>query len=402
MAVGDGGQGTFNQVGGTVTASEWVGMAQQPGSIAAYDLQDGSIQTPFLCVGNQGAGTFTQSGGSITLTQANGGLVLGDSAGSDGTYTLSGTGQLAAEYECVGYRGAGAFIQTGGANTVAGALDVGCNAGSTGAYTISAGTLNVRDLYVGHGGSGVLSITGAAAQVTVSGQMEFGAGSTFSAVPGAAIHMTGADFYNQNTDPASLGGLANLNLVFEGGPAVTDYCEVACHDYGPDTQGYTDNFALGALHVGGAEVGKVCLADWFDNIAGGADALYVMNLTVGPACELDLSGLHLYHLNAVIDPAAVILGGSVIPVPALAGDADLNGEVALPDLSILAFHWQMTWGATWAHGDFDGDGGVALSDLSILAFHWGETMASAPPVPEPCGLALLAIGALAVLRRRRR
>lgn len=76
------------------------------------------------------------------------------------------------------------------------------------------------------------------------------------------------------------------------------------------------------------------------------------------------------------------------------GDFDLNGEVNLLDLSILAARFGET-GWTYRNGDANGDGIVDLLDLSLLAnsFGYGES------VPEP-GTALLLAGSLAWLGRR--
>ncbi len=89
-----------------------------------------------------------------------------------------------------------------------------------------------------------------------------------------------------------------------------------------------------------------------------------------------------------------------------AGDASLDGTVSLADLSALAGNWGST-DADWEMGDFNGDGEVSLADLSALAGNWGKSIpgsaaGSAGTVPEPASLAVLVMGAAALLRRRRR
>lgn len=103
-------------------------------------------------------------------------------------------------------------------------------------------------------------------------------------------------------------------------------------------------------------------------------------------CEAD-SSYHAYRLT-----------------PATGGDANGDRAVNVGDLGVLAGHWGQG-GQTWSEGDFTGDGLVNIGDLGVLAGHWGWTGAppgSPPAVPEPTGLAILALGAAAIPRPRRR
>jgi fibronectin-binding autotransporter adhesin len=140
---------------------------------AASGMSGGSLNTGVHYVGYSGTGTFTHSGGTNTVIHR---FILGYNSGDNGTYTLSGTGQLNVssssypDYEDIGYNGVGVFNQSGGTNTVTsnGSLTLGSNRGSTGTYNLSgSGQLTVgtgsspsANEYIGYLGNGEFNQSG--------------------------------------------------------------------------------------------------------------------------------------------------------------------------------------------------------------------------------------------------
>jgi len=64
-------------------------------------------------------------------------------------------------------------------------------------------------------------------------------------------------------------------------------------------------------------------------------------------------------------------------VTLLSGDANIDDQVDVGDLGILAANYGLTSGAKWDQGDFNGDGKVDVGDLGILAANYGTNNSSA-------------------------
>ncbi len=166
------GRGALTQSAGTLATTNGTDLVVGYGadSSGTYTMSGGAFsasQNEF--VGYSGTGVFNQSGGTNTVSSTTAFFEVGDNVGATGTYNLSGTGTLTSNSsEYVGYFGGGNFNQTGGTNTTPQNLTLGVVAGSTGSYSISAGSLTVgNNLVVGSAGTGTMTIgTGGSVYVT--------------------------------------------------------------------------------------------------------------------------------------------------------------------------------------------------------------------------------------------
>jgi len=164
MYVGDWAQGTFNQTGGSATVSNLI-LASNWGTPGTYNLSGdpatSTLNTNFTIVGQAGTGTFTQTGGKHEVTYD---INLGQVTGSEGTYNLSGTGEVYVGRNLyVGLEGTGVFTQSGTSQVnVTGGVVLSSNTSGAGVgtYNLQGGSLTSRYTNVGAQGEGTFNQTG--------------------------------------------------------------------------------------------------------------------------------------------------------------------------------------------------------------------------------------------------
>jgi autotransporter-associated beta strand protein len=188
--IGYSGTGAFTQTGGINTFSFSSGpyyaqyLGYNFGSTGTYNLSGtGQLSAAAEYIGYSGTGTFTQTGGTNTIPFTSAipdpGLHLGYKPNSTGTYNLSDTGYLSAKSETIGDLGTGTFNQTGGTNSITGSLTLGSGSLSSGTYFLSGtGILscNVNE-YIGKNGPGTFYQSGGTNSILNSNTLYVGYGS---------------------------------------------------------------------------------------------------------------------------------------------------------------------------------------------------------------------------------
>lgn len=145
----------------------------------------------------------------------------------------------------------------------------------------------------------------------------------------------------------------------------------------------------------------------------GQDGIFGLGIAINDeddGAERDAQGMwatsdgSLWHDATMFPLVQLDPKGDDPPPPSLPGDANGDGIVNATDLNIVGGNWQMAVDpAGPENGDFDSNGFVDAADLNVIGTNWQRTAApEGAAVPEPTGLCLLGLGALALSQLRRR
>lgn len=320
--VGKQGDGAFVHSAGSVAVANDLNLAGAAGVSGTYQLSGGTLSAQKLRVGQAGNGTFTQTGGTLT----SGDVIVGVNSGSLGTYSLQG-GTLNAPQITVyggGAGGNGQFLHSGG-ELNAGLHNYGLTefSGSgvrvvNGDVTNEAGATmiaNATEVQI----NGTLWNNGAYisdpsintfADLIVAGTGYLAGG------PGDQFRIGG--MFESHSTQNALWDSQNAQLVFIGDTSHAFWITGA--DLGPTTAGYDHNFGWGDLQIEGE---MISLAD--GNATPGG-ALYVGTIS-GPDIlygafvqNIQGNGLNIYY-EPLANPGLAGLtygladGGSLAPVP---------------------------------------------------------------------------------------
>jgi T5SS/PEP-CTERM-associated repeat protein len=403
-------------------------IAQSSGStgLAIVTGTGSAWNTNSIMVGMMGAGMLrVENGGKVINT---GGGYLGNYAGSTGTAVITGAGSVWANTGVV------SLVQPG-----TGSLIVG-NGGQVTGTSLSINSASAASLHVSGSGMLVLGTTGTAGSIANSGNVSlyadaFLAAGTYSPITelkGRAMAWTGTGSYNAYggtwDSTAHTFAVASAATAASGTSSTLTTGERLLitdsgtgHRVGASFGTVTAGTNFSAVPMGGTDLiglptDQCVLSAWnFTTNFAGDQAL--LSFDVGAGQSYDMSVWHYngtawapfaapdltYGEDGIADFAVTsFVGGYALTAAAHNGDANCDGAVNVIDLGVLAKYYGTDAGATWAMGDFSGDGRVDVVDLGVLAKNYDWSGASAGAVPEPCSVALLALGAFGLLRRRGR
>ncbi len=239
LYVGQGGKGSMTvSDGASVTMTGPIGIGVNTGSNGSLAISgansllapgSGNSQIMGLSVGNSGVGSFSVTAGA--KAEPAGQITVGNNTGSQGTFTIDGTGSQVTGANSgsnkitgfmVGNSGqATASITAGGQLLGAGAIAIGNGAGGKGSLTVdgTGSQLTATSATIGSSGTGTFSVTGGAT-ATINSPLLIGINSGASGT--VKIDGTGTSAtFSQSVNTSVVGGGGTGELDITGGAQAT-------------------------------------------------------------------------------------------------------------------------------------------------------------------------------------
>lgn len=350
---------------------------------ATSDMSGGSITTlggGEIRIGNSGSHTFNQSGGSISTAAW---MVVGIGAGGNGTFNMSAGSVTSATVNTGAFTtigaagGTGVVNQSGGTWTDTNKTMVGENAGGTGTFNLNGGTLATGRVETG-AGTGNLNLNGGVLKALRNETNFISANTTVNVQSGGAKIDTNG--YNVTTGANLIGsgslekqGSGTLTLSGNGNSvgnlsvsAGTLYVTGALASSGTIT--VSGSGSIGSGDAGSGITGNVTIA------AGGTLDISQGLLTFGSGTTLSFGG---FDFDDIV--------GFDVNTAALGTHTLVLGDFTLDTTNLAHF------------GEAN-----ALALGGGRSAYFTEGSLAVTIIPEPSSTLLAGIGALALLRRRRR
>jgi hypothetical protein len=411
-----------------------VGMST--GSAASATFSGGITQIglnsppdPAFYVGESGSGTVSQSGSAFIGAPT---LNVAAQTGSAGSYNISG-----------GVLNIGGSIYLGGVSNGSGGISPGglANFSESGASTYVT-TTNLLTA-----GTGSLAV--ASGTLAISGNLSVGSGFNLTQSGGTltAGSTTNASTFIQTGGSASLGAVTGAGSLVIGnvsGATVSTTAgglvqnAVTINSTGLLTINGGSANTVNSLTITGSGALDLTNHHLFINYSGSADPIATIRSYLvsgynngawnGPGIQSSTAASVAHYALGYADGKDGVVNnlpsGEIEIAYTLYGDVNLDGNVNGSDFGVLASNFGKNVTGGWEQGDFNYDGKVNATDFGLLASNFGKTASgtaiSLPAsqwgaldsfatannllaeVPEPSSIAILAVGAATLLRRRRR
>jgi hypothetical protein len=365
---------TYDYTGSAVTLADL--LVNADGTSTSHGSMTFSQSQGTLMVNNEevwaryASAAVMQSGGTDTI---NGALQIGSLVASTGSYSLSNGSLTAAdEYvgstELVASAGTGTFTQSGGTHTVTDALHLGFAAGGTGTYLLQSGTFNAATIDLNLGGT--FSQTG--------GTMTF---ANFNQAAGAfaasSLQLSSTATLTANGGTDTFGSINNAGSITLSNSVLTVTGSIT--NSGSFTDGATQTWSSGTTFTNTAgtatfntNVGSATSSPLTINDTGGRITFngneHLAALSISGSGKVDMTDTQLFIAST---PAATIR--SYLASSYDRGNWDLPGLTS----SAVASHPGTSLGYatlnsgtevkyTWI-GDANLDGVVNSADLSVMS-----------------------------------